>query len=505
MALHGKEVLIIDDDSNLRLLLQKILKAAGMRVHLAASVARGIEIAQAHGPHLVLIDLQMPGEDGFSLLERRHEIPAFGKTPILVLSALRNRQAVDRATALGAADFIFKPVQAAFLLEKVKKALKDSEFLVAALGGTGATSRPKATLQAKARIGKVHETGLLVESAIKIAEGTSLRLRGKFLEDVGYGSGTFKTIQVPSIFAGSSVYISSVAATALTAERSQKIRKSLQRWKGSERSKYSMTEKSSAVARPVALVLDDDVVFQSYIRVILKKLGVDSECFEAPEPFLKRLKESKPAFCLVDLNLNRLGIGFKVVQAVRNVLGPALPMFIVSSQQDPQTVAHALEVGANNFLVKPVDPKVLAHKLMPYISSPELEESATSYKAIPDGQGAVLLELDLELTEVDELGVKIASPHLLAKGSILNLAGPEVGRITGRENGVFCTVNRTWVSADGRSCGAYLEFDGEDLELLKSVRRWLSEHLHGLATRASGKKGTDVPVSPANSSDPRDS
>jgi signal transduction histidine kinase/CheY-like chemotaxis protein len=80
-------VLVIDDDAEARQIVRSILEEAGHRVVEAADGASGLQAVSAVQPQLVVLDLMMPGMDGFAVLARLREQPAYAELPVLVLSA----------------------------------------------------------------------------------------------------------------------------------------------------------------------------------------------------------------------------------------------------------------------------------------------------------------------------------------------------------------------------------------------------------------------------------
>ena len=85
------------------------LHGAGHAVYEAASGAEAIDEAINSPPDLVLMDIVMPGMDGFSALQALKEQPATHNTPVLMLTALSRPEQRERARILGAFDYITKP------------------------------------------------------------------------------------------------------------------------------------------------------------------------------------------------------------------------------------------------------------------------------------------------------------------------------------------------------------------------------------------------------------
>ncbi len=102
-------ILIVDDQEDIRLALSVTLRDAGHAVYEAANGVEAIDEAIASQPDLVLMDIAMPGMDGFSALQALKEQPATHNTPVLMLSALSRPEQRERARVLGAFDYITKP------------------------------------------------------------------------------------------------------------------------------------------------------------------------------------------------------------------------------------------------------------------------------------------------------------------------------------------------------------------------------------------------------------
>ena len=111
-------ILIVEDHTDTRDALAKLLEYSGYQVVTAEDGQQGFEQACAQSPDLILADIFMPVMDGIEMIKQLRARPDCGKTPILVLSGYGNK-ALEAARA-GATDVMGKPVDPSFLLETIK-------------------------------------------------------------------------------------------------------------------------------------------------------------------------------------------------------------------------------------------------------------------------------------------------------------------------------------------------------------------------------------------------
>jgi DNA-binding response OmpR family regulator len=115
-------VLVVEDDPTLRLGLTKTLRSAGFRVEIAKTGREGLDAALALRPDLVLLDVMLPGLNGFEICEELRRVDA--DVPILMVTAKGEGQDKVRGLRLGADDYIVKPFGIAELLARVDAALR---------------------------------------------------------------------------------------------------------------------------------------------------------------------------------------------------------------------------------------------------------------------------------------------------------------------------------------------------------------------------------------------
>jgi two-component system sensor histidine kinase/response regulator len=118
------KILVVDDNAENRALAQATLEDEGYVVVLASSGEEGIAAFEAEHPDCVLLDVRMPGTDGFAVCSRVRALPGGADTPIVFLTALRDVDTFDRALRAGGDDFLTKPVRPTELVVRVQAALK---------------------------------------------------------------------------------------------------------------------------------------------------------------------------------------------------------------------------------------------------------------------------------------------------------------------------------------------------------------------------------------------
>ncbi len=117
-------ILIIEDDKFLRqLIAQKLLKE-GYDVSEAIDGEEGLKKVKEEKPDLVLLDLILPGIDGFEVLSQLGKDESLSQIPVIILSNLGQKEDVERGLNLGAIDYLIKAhFTPGEIIEKIKKAL----------------------------------------------------------------------------------------------------------------------------------------------------------------------------------------------------------------------------------------------------------------------------------------------------------------------------------------------------------------------------------------------
>jgi CheY-like chemotaxis protein len=113
-------ILVIDDSNTNVVLLEAILSGMGYMIETAMSVKEANQIMAKQLPDLILLDLLMPKVNGYDFLKEVKADENTKNIPVLVISAVTDAENVRKTLAMGAADYIKKPVDIQSLVEKVK-------------------------------------------------------------------------------------------------------------------------------------------------------------------------------------------------------------------------------------------------------------------------------------------------------------------------------------------------------------------------------------------------
>ena len=121
---EGMVILLAEDNLTNFMTISDYLQLFGYQILHAQDGKEAIDLAEAHLPDLILMDIQMPVMDGFEAMRRLRQDARFKETPILALTALAMPGDLERCIEAGASDYVTKPVRMKDLLQKVKASLK---------------------------------------------------------------------------------------------------------------------------------------------------------------------------------------------------------------------------------------------------------------------------------------------------------------------------------------------------------------------------------------------
>jgi DNA-binding response OmpR family regulator len=119
------KILIVEDDRFLRELIARKLRNEGYEVIEAVEGEEGLKRIKEEKPDLVLLDLILPGIDGFEVLESAKKDSEIASIPVIILSNLGQREEIERGLKLGAIDYLIKAhFTPGEIIEKIKNILR---------------------------------------------------------------------------------------------------------------------------------------------------------------------------------------------------------------------------------------------------------------------------------------------------------------------------------------------------------------------------------------------
>ncbi len=224
------------------------------------------------------------------------------------------------------------------------------------------------------------------------------------------------------------------------------------------------------------LTIDDNPDFNKIVEAVLKKNKFKVITTTTPDKFLETLKKTSPSICLIDLNLDTTsGEGFQLIKAIRNKRGFDIPLLVLSRRSSNDDISHAMQVGATDYIQKPIDEAILVSKIGFALNLYEDDTPKFTFKKVSETLGECEVTTKFDIQSVDELGITILSKSLISKGTQIEVSGQMIDEITGKQNTVETLyVSKNWLEDDYYHM--YLDFDSSDTELISNVRRWLVEN-----------------------------
>lgn len=120
-------VLLVDDDQDFTIMLRTLLQGQDFQIRTVSSGEEAVSMCKFMNPDVIILDLLMPGMDGWEVCRRIRE---FSDIPIMILSALGVPANVARALDAGADDYLIKPVHASVLCSRLRSLVRRSALRV---------------------------------------------------------------------------------------------------------------------------------------------------------------------------------------------------------------------------------------------------------------------------------------------------------------------------------------------------------------------------------------
>jgi DNA-binding response OmpR family regulator len=118
-----KKIMIIDDAPEIVTLLEDLMEAHGYATASAPDAEEGYMKLTREKPDLLLLDLMLPGMDGFEFCKKIRADEAFKNLPVIAVSVLKDEENIKRGQAVGMNDYVVKPFDPSDLMARIKKLL----------------------------------------------------------------------------------------------------------------------------------------------------------------------------------------------------------------------------------------------------------------------------------------------------------------------------------------------------------------------------------------------
>lgn len=192
----SNEILIVDDSIDDLHMLESILVEAGYHIRVARNGESGIRTAQYAPPDVILVDLMLPDQSGFTVCKRLKELASLQRTPLIVVSGIDDVELKGRAFEIGASDFITKPfnkeeilvrvhhqVERTFLAQQIEEitrkqerdhivrelhdALKDSLFVIGVLSQSMLLKSDELSASAIERLTHINQLAMAASAEVR--------------------------------------------------------------------------------------------------------------------------------------------------------------------------------------------------------------------------------------------------------------------------------------------------------------------------------------------------
>jgi len=220
-------ILAVDDDPNFLLLATRLLEGAGHSVLNAHSGARGLEIAREKHPDLILLDINMPGMDGFQTCRKIRADPGLKHIPVVLVTGWSDPEAYLMGLESGASDFCTKPLEGPILEIRIRSLLKysraikelqentDQLYVLNSIQRDIATARMDLDTILQLVVERIQKLTGASGTSIHIVEGENLVLKaaqGRAAAQIGTRYFVTENFSIQSILTGEIFYCDDTAA-----------------------------------------------------------------------------------------------------------------------------------------------------------------------------------------------------------------------------------------------------------------------------------------------------
>jgi len=186
-----KNILVVDDDSEIQIFIHKVLTNFGYNVLLSKSTEEALSLIIEYVPHLVLLDINLIDEFGYTLLDKMVGLDLLDKINVYIISSDSSKQAIMLSKEYGVQGYLVKPFNNQTLVSTVKGNIGDHEFDEIVFE----ENQQKLSVQIPAEIIKFNELSVSIRSKVKFSSKQYIEIHSDFFEKLNIPKGHLQVYQ----------------------------------------------------------------------------------------------------------------------------------------------------------------------------------------------------------------------------------------------------------------------------------------------------------------------
>ncbi len=460
-------ILVVDDDPEFRALTERFITSSEFQFLGADSVAQACEILETSPAGVIILDLNMPNQDGFAFLRIRAKSHKLSAIPVLVTSARNDKTSVVDALTGGANGYLLKPFPARALLEKIRKIVSEQIDLKHRFEEG---KLPSINIHFPLKIQSVTRDTVTAFTSVRLAKSSEFKV-----------TQTTEAFPFEQLFTAGSIS-SSDGDGYLTSLYSKQLAPVFQATE--EKPGAQKLQKLNDTQFNPWLAIDDDPEYLAWLQVQFKKASVVCNITPSVDESIEMATRLTPVGMIVDLHLYAEGKGIELVRRLRTELHYTGPIIILTAETDKKWPAHALEQGATELLLKSLPSEALLNRILEIEKELRLKPTETKVtKDPPHAKNVVDIQTQIKLTEISLGGITFISKHLIKKTESLLVDGAVLNEIFGENS----KTNVHLVMSAVRTMGADpdFQFEAEWINCdVEKLRMWLIQKRNRMKTSA---------------------